>query len=287
VSLESIANLMRHAETGKYAIGYFESWSLESLQGVIDAVEQTRSPTIIGFSGEFLSQRAGSNPEDLRLYAALGLAAAEKAAVPCGFILNECSRDAWTERAITAGFNMVMPADPDAERDEYSRRVTRIVELAHARNVAVEADLDGEDDVDPISYAKEAANFVKTTRVDLLAVSVGNEEIKLAGRSPLNLIRLAALREQVSLPLVLHGGTGIEDNSLKEAIRLGVRKVNYGTYVKQNYLKAVKRTLSSGEKNPHALVGGGYPTDVMVVGREVVRDSVLERIELLGCAGRA
>jgi fructose/tagatose bisphosphate aldolase len=118
-------------------------------------------------------------------------------------------------------------------------------------------------------------------------VSVGNEHIKLSGRAPLDLRRLEAIQQRVHIPLVLHGGTGIEDNSLREAIRLGVRKVNFGTYVKQRYLQAIRRALASEEQNPHALLGNGSETDVMVIGRAAVRDAVLERIETLGCCGKA
>jgi fructose/tagatose bisphosphate aldolase len=91
----------------------------------------------------------------------------------------------------------------------------------------------------------------------------------------------------VKIPFVLHGGTGIEEDSLKEAIRLGVRKVNYGTYMKQRYLQALRVALANPEPNPHALLGDGGPTDTLVVGRNTVRESVLERIESLGCCGRA
>jgi fructose/tagatose bisphosphate aldolase len=278
---------MQSAQAGRYALGYFESWNLESLQGVIDAAERTRSPTIIGFSGEFLSQRAGATPEDLTLYAALGVAAAAKAKAPCGFILNECSRDAWVERAISAGFNLVMPSDPNVARSEYQQRVARLTQLAHARNVAVEGDVEGEDDQEPAAYAEEAVQFVRATGVDLLAVSIGNEEIKLKGRAPLDLARLSAVHERVSVPLVLHGGTGIEDASLREAIGLGVRKVSYGTYLKQRYLQSLRRALATDEENPHALLGDGSATDVMVIGRQLVCEAVLERIDLLGCTGKA
>ena len=285
--LQSVPRLMQAAEARRYALGYFESWNLESLQGVIDAAERTRSPTIIGFSGEFLSQRARATADDLTLYAALGLAAAAKAQVPCGFILNECSRDAWVERAISAGFNLVMPSDPNVARREYQQRVARLAQLAHTRDVAIEADVEGEDHQDPAAYAEEASAFVAATGVDLLAVSIGNEEIRLKGRAPLDLARLAAVRQRVSVPLVLHGGTGIEDASLKEAIGLGVRKVNYGTYLKQRCLQSLRRALSTDEENPHALLGDGSATDLMVIGRRSVRDAVLERIDLLGCAGKA
>src|SRR5262245_58732301 len=119
--LESINRLMRAAERGNYAVGYFESWNLESLQGVIDAAEETRSPIIIGFNGEFLSDRAGATESELALYGSVGKAAAEQATVPCGFIFNECPKDSWVERAITAGFNLVMPADPGATLSDYTR----------------------------------------------------------------------------------------------------------------------------------------------------------------------
>ena len=287
--LESLNRLMQKAQDQSYAVGYFESWSLESLQGVIDAAEQTRSPIIIGFNGEFLSRRADASEADLTLYAALGRAAALQCVVPCGFIFNECSRDSWVERAIDSGFNIVMLADPEAQPEDYKRRVARLTSMAHSRGVAVEAEIDelpcgdhGGAESDP----EVAASFIKATGVDLLAVSVGNEHIKLQGRSPLNLERLERIRQRVEVSLVLHGGTGVEDDSLKSAIRLGVRKVNYGTYIKQRYLEVIPQALSQ-ELNPHALLGDGSETDIMVLGRRVVRDAVLERIELLGCCGRA
>ena len=287
--LESLSRLMHHAQVHNYAVGYFESWSLESLQGVIDAAEQTRSPIIIGFNGEFLSRRRGALEADLSLYAALGKAAALQCTVPCAFIFNECSRDSWVERAIHSGFNVVMLADPEATPEDYKRRVARLTAMAHSRGVAVEAEIDelpcgdhGGAESDP----QVAADFIQATGVDLLAVSVGNEHIKLQGRSPLNLERLESIRERVEIPLVLHGGTGVADDSLKSAIRLGVRKVNYGTYIKQRYLQAIPKALSQA-LNPHALLGDGSETDTMVLGRQVVRDAVLERIELLGCCGRA
>jgi fructose/tagatose bisphosphate aldolase len=288
--IESINQLMREAQRCEYAIGYFESWNLESLQGVLDAAGQARSPVIIGFNGEFLSRRPGANIKDLAIYAAMGVAAAAEASVPCGFIFNECPLDAWIEAAIVAGFNLVMPADPGAPLAEFTRRVSRLTALAHLRGVAVEAEIDElpcGDHPGANTDPKTAASFVAATGVDLLAVSVGNEHIKLRGRAPLDLARLEAIRKRVDIPLVLHGGTGIEDDSLKAAIPLGVRKVNYGTFIKQHYLRAIQDAFSRDVKSPHALLGDGSETDIMVVGRAAVRDAVLKRIELLGSCGQA
>lgn len=290
MSLESIANLMQRAERDSYAIGYFESWNLESLQGVIDAAEETRSPIIIGFNGEFLSDREGATEDDLVLYAQMGRVAADRAKVPCGFIFNECPKDSWVERAITAGFNLVMPADPEATLEDYTRRVKRLTQLAHSKDIAVEAEIDelpcgGERGA--VSDPSVAAKFVAETNVDLLAVSVGNEHIRLEGRAPLDLDRLGVLRKALRVPLVLHGGTGIEDASLSSAIQLGVRKVNYGTYIKQRYLKAIRTAIARDERSPHSLLGNGSETDTMVIGRRVVKEAVLDRIGLLGCCGKA
>jgi len=91
----------------------------------------------------------------------------------------------------------------------------------------------------------------------------------------------------VQVPLVLHGGTGIAPDALRAAIALGVAKVNFGTYLKQRYLRATHSALHSDEADPHRLLGMGGPDDVLVAGRLAVRDAVLERIDLLGCRGKA
>lgn len=293
--IQSIPEMMQAARNGGYAVGYFESWNLESLQGVLDAAEQTRSPIIIGVNGDFLSRGNRLEAERLPLYGALFRSAAENASVPCGVIFNECPKDQWVSRAIGCGFNLVMPADPSVDKATYQKRVKALVAAAHARGVAVEAELgtlpcgasNGPDEPGSLTDADEAAEFVEATGVDLLAVSVGNIHIRIHGESPLNLDRLREIRRKVDLPLVLHGGTGISCESLRAAIKLGVTKVNYGTYLKQRYLAAVRDGLGRAVVNPHELLGMGGSDDVMSAGRRAVRDGVLERLPLLGCAGRA
>jgi ketose-bisphosphate aldolase len=297
VPLASIPDLIAAATVGGYALGYFESWNLESLQGVLDAAEQTRSPMLVGVNGEFLTHSGRIVRERLHLYAALGKAAVASARVPCALIFNECASDAALEHAVDLGFNLVMPADPSATFEQYVRRTAKLVRHAHAHGAAVEAEV-GElpcgasgrverangHATDPAA----AADFVQRTGVDLLAVSVGNVHINVNGRENLDLDRLARIRERLpTTPLVLHGGTGISDDSLREAIALGVAKVNYGTYLKQRYLKAVREKLAADMRDPHRVLGMGGDEDVMIAGRIAVRDAVLERIELLGCCGKA
>jgi len=290
--LTSIHNLMSHALQHQYAVGYFESWSIDSLQGVIDAAESSRSPVIIGFNGEFLSHAVRVAEERLSWYGSLGRAAAESASVPVGFIFNECPEDGWVRAAVTAGFNLVMPVPvPDESTSRYADRTRAIVDYAHKHNVAVEAEIgelpmhqvEGGEQTDP----QYAADFVKSTGIDLLAVSVGNIHVLLQGQQALDLSLIQSLHDVVGVPMVLHGGTGIDGDSLREAIQYGIAKVNYGTIIKQRYLLAIHKALHNPDENPHHLLGYGGEDDVMVQGRAAVRDVVLEKMELLNCKGKA
>jgi ketose-bisphosphate aldolase len=295
MALEPVNELLDHACRNGYGIGYFESWNVESLQGVIDAAEETRSPIIIGFNGEFMSHSKRLAAERISWYGALGKAAAESACVPCGFIFNECAQDDWVRDAVTAGFNLVMPDDPEAPHEQFVRRVADIAEYAHKHGVAVEAEMGelpsgssgrleaGGQPTDP----QGAAGFVRDTGIDVLSVSVGNVHIMVKGEQSLDLDLLAKIHKSVPVPLSLHGGTGITADSLTKAVTMGVAKVAYGTYLKQRYLSAVRAALDSDEANPHKLLSYGGAADVMVAGRQAVHKAVLERIGLLGCCGKA
>ena len=213
--------------------------------------------------------------------------------MPCGLIFNECPDDAWVRNAVLAGFNLVMPADPLATDEDYRRRVAGLTAFAHRHGVAVEAEVGrlpsglAETTDSRLTNPELAARFVRETGVDLLAVSVGNVHVLIKGEQDLDLDRLSQICSRVAKPLVLHGGSGISATSLREAIALGVTKVNYGTYLKQRYLSALRSSVAADLDNPHQLLGMGGDHDVMVAGRLAVRDAVLERIGLLGCCGKA
>src|ERR1700751_323514 len=188
MSLWPISELVQHARKNQYALGYFESWNLESPQGGLDAAEMTGSPIIIGFNGEFLSRPGRRVTERIRCYAELGKAGAAGARVPCGLIFNECPNDDWGRQAVLAGFNLVMPADSGASYDDYRLRVASLPEFTHRHGAAVEAEVghlpfgssglrNGQSLTDP----DLAARFVDDTKVDLLAVSVGNVHVLTKG----------------------------------------------------------------------------------------------------------
>jgi len=288
--------LLDSARHGGYAVGYFESWNLESLQGVVDAAEATRSPVFLGFNGEFLTHADRTAPEQIPWYASLALAAAESATVPCAVIFNECAQDDAVRLAIDAGFNLVMPDDPAASYDDSVRRIAELTRYAHEHGVAVEAGMGDlpcgasgsvEETGSSMTDPDMAAAFVEQTGIDLLAISVGNVHILLDGARGLDLDRLSEIASRVGVPLDLHGGTGISSDALKDAISIGVAKVCYGTYIKQNYLATMRAALNSEQPDPHRLLGMGGDEDILVACRKSVCDSVLERIESLGCCGKA
>jgi ketose-bisphosphate aldolase len=293
--LEPAAELLAHARRKRFAVGYFESWDVASLEGVIDAAEERRAPIIVGFNGAFLARPERTPAVRLAWYGALARTAAESARVPCAVMFNECPWDAWVEDACQAGFNLVMLADAEARHDDLTRRIAHLVRVAHPRGVAVEAELgvlpsgaaDHGDASGSLTDPDAAEAFVRETGVDVLAVSAGNVHVLFAGQRQLDLARLAAIGRQVDVPLALHGGSGIEPASLRQALALGVAKVNYGTYLKQRCLAAWRRALAGADANPHHLLGDGAEGDLIVLARRAVRDAVLERIETLGCCGRA
>ncbi len=222
----------------------------------------------------------------------MGRAAAESAAVPCGLIFNECPDDDWSRQAIALGFSLVMPVAGEDAPGGYVRRVRELTRLAQARGAVVEAEMGklpqgAAMEVGVPTVPEEAAAFVEATGIDLLAVSVGNVHVLASGECGLDLDRLEAIRRHVSIPLVLHGGSGIAKSAVRAAVARGVAKVNYGTYLKQRYLKAVRQALGRDEPDPHRLLGLGGPEDVLSASRRAVREAVLERIDWLGCQGRA
>lgn len=296
--LLSFHQLMADAERGGYAVGYFESWNLESLQGVIDAAEAMASPVIVGVSGLNLPDPRRQLEERLELYAALGKAACETTRVPACLLFNESPSLSWVRKAIDLGFNLVMFADEHLPADVLREQVKQTVAAAAGRS-AVEAEMTALPGVatgleslpetiertDPDS----ASRFVDDTGIDALAVSLGNMHLHGRQKVGLDLDRLRAIRLAVNVPLVLHGATSVEDAAIRAAVHEGIRKINVGSGLRSAFFNAVRDcALAAGnEFNPYEVLGSGLAPDVLLAGRRAVRDFVCEKMQLFGSAGRA
>ncbi|MDW8070257.1 MAG: class II fructose-bisphosphate aldolase [Anaerolineae bacterium] len=298
MALVPFNELMTAAEEGGYAVGYFESWNLESLLATADAAEAARSPVILGFSGLYLPHPRRQVHESLRVYAAMGLATCRHLTVPCCLLFNESPELDWVLESIDLGFNLVMFADERLGAEELVTTVAQVVEKAHARGIAVEGEmkplpgLHGEPETNGFAMLDDpltARAFVERTGVDALAVNVGQTHTHGRSQTRLDLERLAALRQAVPVPLVLHGATSIYSPDLVEAIRLGVRKINVGSILKRTYFETLRRASNQvGDAyNPYDIIGSGFPEDVLTQARVAVQERIIELMQLFGSAGKA
>lgn len=138
MALTSFNDLMRDAEKGQYAVGYFESWDLESLQAAADAAEAVRSPVLLGFSGIYLHHPQRLTRERLSVYAALGNKMCQEVSVPACLLFNESPHLGHVLEAIDLKFGIVMYSEEHAQMRE---RIRQVVTHAHGHGVAVEAEM--------------------------------------------------------------------------------------------------------------------------------------------------
>jgi tagatose 1,6-diphosphate aldolase GatY/KbaY len=280
--LDSVQALLEHAHRERYAVGAFNVYNLEGVQAVIGAAEQAHSPAILQVHPAALLH--GGKP-----LLALCLAAAQDGGSPIGVHLDHAASESAIRLALAAGLTSVM-ADgshlPYAENVAFSRAMAV---FAHAQGAAVEAELGRlagtEDNLTVEAYAahltdpEQARAFAAATGIDSLAVCIGNMHGRYPGEPRLDFDRLAALRRQVSLPLVLHGASGLPPLLVQRAIELGVCKFNVNTELRQTYVDALRGALATDQK-PDLL-------DLMRAAVDAMQAAVIAKLQLFGSAGRA
>lgn len=296
--LVPFTDLVRDARESGYALGYFESWDSYSLEAALEAAESENSPIIVGFGAMMLTDD-WLDARGIEMLGAMGRELLDSCRVPVSFLLNETHTLEQAKRGVDSGFNFVMIDSQRWPKDEAMEASSRLVEYAHPRGVAVESEfgslpdfIDGQivDAHAAMTDPAEAADYVRQTGIDALAVAVGNVHLLTAYTSEIDLDRLALIRDAVpETPLVLHGGTGFPDAAVRAAISTGVAKFNVGTRLKKNYLDAVlARTREwSGSESPHDLVGSHKATDFQVAGKAAFTQTVRDFLRLYGSAGKA
>lgn len=296
MALIPFRELMEDAESRSYAVGYFETWDIQSLLGVLRAAEKARSPVIVGFNGVYLPKLCNNDKRWLGVYGHAGKTAAQRAKVPVSLIFNESPRLDWVYESMKSGFNLVMYTDEGLSWDERVERIKALVQDAHKRGIAVEAEADELGDAPqskksdtPRTDPEKAARFVSATGVDALGVSVGNLHGDSDNKVTLDIDLIERLKIFVKVPLVLHAGSGIEEKSLKEGIRAGIRKINIGRAVKKPAFYSIRQRANDvGEMYPgYEVLGSGALTDLLGKVGSVVQAEVIKKLEIIGSAGRA
>ena len=295
--LAPLTALLADARAHGYALGYFEAWDGYSLEAVVEAAEAEWAPVIIGF-GCLLGHQPWFEGGGIELLGALGAEAARRARVPVALLLNETHTLEQSLRGLDAGFNAVMMHTGGLAYGESVAAVAQLVEAAHARGAAVEAELGNLPDAahgtidDPsasLTDPEQAAAFVEATGVDCLAVSVGNVHLLAHGSAAIDLGRLRAVHERVSVPLVIHGGTGFPRDAIAPAIAAGVAKFNVGTVLRSAFLRGLTEAVAAlpAEPDVHAVIGSHGPSDVLEAGKRLMVDAVRDLIRKYGGRGRA
>ena len=299
MSFLSFNELMADAQRGRYAVGYFESWNMESLLAVADAAEAVRSPVILGFSGIYLPDPRRVVADRLGPYAALGLEVCRGLSVPACLLLNESSHMDWLLEAIKLGFQLVMFTDESLHLPRQIAQTRRLVDEAHRQSVAVEGEMTPLAGVqgEVITSAErshgmdceQAVAFVQRTGVDALAVDVGQAHFHGRARVRLDFDRLAALEDVVHVPLALHAASSVDRDDLAKAARRGICKINVGSILKQAYFDALRRACMEvgDDYHPYEVIGSGLSDDVLSVGRMALQTTVEDLMRLFGSAGKA
>jgi ketose-bisphosphate aldolase len=283
-------DLLADAQAGGYAVGYFEAWDVYSLEAVLEAAEAEDSPVVLGFGGVMM-EPAWFDGGGLERLGALGLAAAKTASVPVSLILNEVTTFAQIVRGIQAGFNVVMLDTSELPYAENVRLTRQVVRTAHPVGVGVEAEVGELPDASGemgggagrMTDPGEAARFIDETEIDGLAVSIGNVHTLTDGKAIIDLEQLKAIHQAVSVPLVIHGGTGFPEEAIADVIKLGVAKFNFGAVLKRAYLDGLKDAVAALPSSVaiHQVLGSRKNADVLEQGKTRMRQEVSRRIRLM------
>lgn len=280
--LVTAKQLMLDAQKGGYAIGAFNVENMEMVQAVVSAAEELKSPVIIQTTPSTLKY---ASPE---IFYANVAAAAKAASVPVVMHLDHGSSFQLAMQAFRAGYTSIMIDGSHSSYEDNIAVTKAVVDACHPAGVPVEAELGKvggkEDDLDGgdggYTVPSEAADFVEKTGVDSLAVAIGTAHGVYKGTPKLDVDRLSEIRKVVSIPLVLHGTSGVPDEAVRECIRRGICKVNYATDLRIAFSAGLKEYLA---KDPDAF----DPKKYNALGREKVKEYVMSKILVCGSNGRA
>ena len=286
--LVSAKEMLNKAREGKYAVGQFNINNLEWTKAVLLTAQENNSPVILG-----VSEGAGKYMGGYKTIVGMvnGMLEDLNITVPVALHLDHGSFDG-ALKVIEAGFSSVMFDGSHYAIEENIEKTKEIVAIAHAKGISVEAEvgsIGGEEDgvVGTGEVADPAeCKLIADLGVDMLAAGIGN----IHGQYPenwagLSFDALEAINNATgTMPLVLHGGTGIPAEMIQKAISLGVSKINVNTECQLSFAAATRKYIEEGKD----LQGKGLdPRKVLAPGFEAIKATVKEKMELFGSINKA
>lgn len=275
--------MLQKAYREGYAIGAFNVENMAMVQAVVDAAKEMKAPVIIQTTPGTLNF-AGED-----LFAAMVKNEAAKADVSVALHLDHGNSFELAARAMKAGYTSVMIDGSKLGFEENIAVSRKVIELAHALDIPVEAELGtvgGKEDGHRVDETErtftdpaEAEAFARRTEADSLALGIGNAHGFYKGIPQLRFDILEQTRKRTSIPLVLHGASGIPDEDVRKATGMGIAKVNFATELRAAYSEGIKRYL---EKYPGCIDPKKYSES----GKDGVRELVKHKISVCGSAGK-
>ena len=286
--LVSATEMLKKARDGHYAVGQFNINNLEWTKAILLTAQELNSPVILG-----VSEGAGKYMTGFKTVAAMVNAMVDSLGitVPVALHLAHGSYEG-AKACIEAGFSSIMFDGSHYSIEENVAKTTELVELAHSKGISLEAEvgsIGGEEDgvvgageiADPAECAK-----ISGLGIDFLAAGIGN----IHGKYPenwkgLDFEALGKIHDATNgIPLVLHGGTGIPADMIKQAISLGVSKINVNTECQLSFAAATREYIEAGKD----LQGKGFdPRKLLAPGFEAIKATVKEKMELFGSVNKA
>jgi len=284
MALVSMRDMLYHAYENNYAVGAFDLVSLDFLEAVIDAAETCRSAVNLSIAEPHFAHY------DFELMLPAVEAAAKRASVPVAIQLDHGSSLESAVKAINLGCNGVML---DVSNQDFSDNIDKtraVVEMGHQCGVSVVGELgyvagkEGEGaEQHPgetaFTIPSEAKVYVERTGVDFLAVSIGTVQGRMDGRAKLDYMRLKQLNQAVNIPLVIHGGSGLNEDQFHKLTSNGVAKIDYYTALSDIAARAMRKR---SKDNPD-----GSFTDLKKDVKEAIGSEVKRCLRQWGSAGRA
>lgn len=278
--LVTLKDVLKDAKRNKYAVGLFNTVSLEMAKGVIAAAEETKSPVIVG-TAEVLLPYAGL--EELAYFL---IPMAKKAKVPVVVHFDHGMTPELIIKSMALGFSSVMY---DCSTETYEKnisncaemhRIARLfgasveAELGHVGAAAGAAEEDGGEGV--YTEPEQAKAFAERTGVDALAVAIGTAHGEYKVKPELDIRRLREIADITAVPLVLHGGSGLSDEDFKNCISSGISKINIFTDINMAAAGAAAQSYKKG----------CGMTDLLCSITNGVKKAAIEKMELFGCTDR-
>ena len=244
--LVNLKEILVIAEERKCAVGAFNTPNLECLLAVIDAAQKLGTPVIISHA------ELHESISPLEKIGPVMVQAAEKAGVPVCVQLDHGETLEYIERSLEIGFTGIMYDGSLLPYEDNLVNTKKAVAMAKNYNAGVEAELGampsregGEAASGPVyTDPAQAVDFCRETGIDALAPSFGTAHGIYKAKPMLDLERVRIISEKTGLPLVMHGGSGISEEDYRRAIRAGIRKINYYTYMSNAGSRAVRDLLA-------------------------------------------